>query len=204
MELKTLKTKNFRDDFKNKYLLLAVAIAVLCSLILVWFINNQDFFVPETTESKKFFENCKILSLSCLDNECPYYFLCGEKEIKDCQVYDCDSFYGVVIKDIYEKITTKEQPKPDEKKVQANLNMCRGTIEVLNKKYENSNLIVEAKVETNGDCQILSFLAQTQTGLQTAFFEEKENYYNLIFSSPPEEPFEVIAVAKGGISIREK
>ncbi len=204
MELKTLKIKKGKIDFKNKYLKLSIIIVVLCSLVLIWVLNSQDFFIPEQPESKKFFENCQALSSSCLNNECPYYFLCDVIAFTDCKVYDCDAYYGVVIKDNNGETITREQSKPDEKKIKEKLNKCRGTVEVLEKEFKDGKLNVNVKVNTVGDCKIVSFIAQSQNGLKTAFFEEKDDYYNLIFNSPPSEPFKTIAVGEGGISIREK
>ncbi len=196
-----LKEKNPKN---NRNIIIALIISVIVFSFLIFYINIQDFFFPKQIEKKIPFENCELLTDSCLDKDCPYYFLCDVVEFIDCKVYDCGTCYGVLIKDKQGKTITREQPKPDKEKVKETLNKCRGTVEVLEKKYKDGKLEVKTSVVTKGDCKILSFVVKTDKGFQTPIFEKKDDYYNLTLDVLSQEVLEVIAVGQGGVSIKEK
>ena len=198
------KEKDSKDIKDNKNLIIAIAISLIVFLFLIYYINIQDFFFPKHIEKEIPFKNCEVLAESCLDKDCPYYFLCDVVEFDDCSVYDCETYYGVLIKNKQGETIVREQPKPDKEKVRETLNKCRGTVEVLEKKYKDGKLEIKTSVVTKGDCEILSFIVKTDKGYQTPLFEKKDDYYNLVFSASLKDVFEIIAVGEGGVSIREK
>ena len=198
------KGKDLRNKKDNKNLITTVVISLVVFLSLIYYINIQDFFFPKHIETTFPFENCEVLAESCLDKDCPYYFLCDVVEFSSCKVYDCDTYYGVLIKNRQGETITREQPKPDKEKVRETISKCRGTVEVLEKKQEGDKLKIKAAVNTSGECQIQAFMIKTKQGYQTSVFEKKDDYYNLTLNSLSQEVLEVIAVGQGGVSIKEQ
>ena len=189
---------------EKKNLIIAVIISVVVFSFLIFYINIQDFSLPEQIGGKMPFENCKVLAESCLDKDCPYYFLCDQAKFS-CNVYDCGTYYGVLLKDKNNKTIVRKQPKPKKQKVREAINKCRGTFEILEKKQEGKKLKIKIQITTQGECQIQAFLARTKKGWQRAVFEKKDNYYNLVFNDlTKKDVLEIIAVGQGGVTIREK
>lgn len=178
---------------------------ILGFLVLIFLIL---YFLPQpkspTEEPALPFEQCELLAASCLDKDCPYYFLCEGIEFTFCSIYDCKDSYGILIKTGDNRMFTREQPKPDEQKIRELTDRCQGAVEVLEKGYKDGKLEIKAKVTTEGECQIVAFVVKTKDGYQTPLFEKNDSYYKLILDSLPAEIFKVIAVGEGGVSIREK
>ena len=193
-----------RDPKNNRNITIAIIISLITFSFLIFYINIQDFFFPKQIEKNIPFENCKLLTNSCLNRTCPYYFLCGIVEFTDCKVYDCGDKYGILIKNEENETIIREQSKPDKAKIKEAVEKCKGWISILEKKYENGKLEIKTEVTTEGDCQIQAFMVKTEQGFQTADFEKADDYYNLILAPCPEKVFRVIAVGEGGVSIREK
>lgn len=186
----------------EKRTLVGVILGLGFSLFLLIYFLPQLIILIESFK-KPNFDHCEILAESCLDKDCPYYFLCDGAKFS-CNVYDCDSYYGVIFEDKDGKIIAKEQPKPQQQKVKEAINKCRGTVEVLEKKQDGKNLKIKVEVITQGQCQIQVFMVKTQDGWQTPVFKKENDYYNLTLNVLPEEVLEIIAVGQGGVSIKEK
>ncbi|MCK4520750.1 hypothetical protein KAT95_02680 [Candidatus Parcubacteria bacterium] len=187
---------------KKKNLIIWISFSLTILLLIVFYFIGQQ--VPGPVEKPIPFENCQLLTDSCLDKNCSYYFLCEGVEFFSCSVYDCGDKYGILIKDRENETIVKEQAKPDKEKIKEARERCKGWTEVLEKKYENGKLEIKTSVVTKGDCEILSFIVKTDKGYQTPLFEKKDDYYNLVFSASLKDVFEIIAVGEGGVSIREK
>ena len=185
---------------KKKKLIIAIIFVIIVVLCLIFY----NFYLSKKAERKMPFKNCKVLAESCLDKDCPYYFLCDQAKFS-CNVYDCGTYYGVLLKDKNNKTIVRKQPKPKKQKVREAINKCRGTFEILEKKQEGKKLKIKIQITTQGECQIQAFLARTKKGWQRAVFEKKDNHYNLVFNDlTKKDVLEIIAVGQGGVTIREK
>jgi len=150
------------------------------------------------------FSSCKLLADSCINEECKYFFLCNEKEITKCKVYDCGQDYGIEIIEKDGKFISKKKAKPDPKKVQEMVDRCRGEIEILDKRCDQGNLMVHLKVNTKGECIPEAFLVDLGEKNYTApQFEKKgDSFYLKVEGSC--DVSEIIAIGPGGVGIKGK
>lgn len=150
------------------------------------------------------FKNCQTLADSCQDKTCDYLFLCNETEFSDCQVYDCGDKYGVLIKDKSGKINSKTVAKPDQAKIQKTISKCRGSFEIIEKNNcENGEAKAKVKLDTQGDCKIVSATMAINGKTRIAKFEQNGEFYNISVKSCGEIS-NIKMTGEGGVGIGEK
>lgn len=183
------------------YIILGLAGFVIISLIFLLNLNPQP--IPQHSPTERPFQECQLLTAPCLDKTCKYFFMCDIMEFINCKVYDCQSYYGVLIKNKEGKIITKKYPKPDLAKVDEQVVKCQGEPILLEQKCKNNKLNLKVKVATKGDCPINSFIVKLGGENRIAEFEKLEDYYKLTLGSCGTVAVsDITAIAQGGIRIK--
>ncbi|MBU4298434.1 hypothetical protein KJ636_00085 [Patescibacteria group bacterium] len=182
------------------YIILGLAGLVIMGLIFYIEFKPLFFSHPQPQPANPF-QECQLLTDSCSSQTCPYFFMCDIMEIINCQVYDCQSYYGVLIKNKEGETITQKYPKPDLAKVEEQVTKCQGEPILLEQKCRNNKLNLKVKVATKGDCSIEAFIVNLDNKNWTAEFEKLENYYNLTLDTCGVVSG-ITAVGQGGIRIK--
>ena len=191
---KTMKKVNLKMLLTGLALMLVLWTGLI---ILLAFLGGE-----KRTENP--FRDCQILAGSCVDKSCPYLFLCNVMEFSDCQVYDCGKNYGVLIKDKTGKIIPKTVAKPDQAKVQEMVSKCRGSFEIIEKNNcENGEARAKVKLDTQGDCKIVSATMAIGGKTRIANLEQDGEFYNISVKSCGEIS-NIKITGEGGVAIGEK
>jgi len=182
---------------KAVLIMIAAAIFVFIGIVVLFAILKESKQVNP-------FANCQVLSDSCKDKDCRYLFLCNVMEFSDCQVYDCGDSYGVLIEDKEGKINQRTVAKPDQTKVREMVSKCQGSFEVIEKNNcENGEARARVKINTKGDCKIVSATMAINGKNRIASVEQDGEFYNISVKSCGEIS-DIKITGEGGVGIREK
>ncbi len=186
---------------QNNSLILFVVIVLICIVAVVLLVAQNDKKPKETANQ---FASCQVLSNSCKDKDCKYLFLCNATEISDCKVYDCGDKYGVSILDKQGNTRNEFEKKPDQKEVAEVVNKCEGNFEVIEKNNcVDGKAKARVKITTDGDCEILSFIASIDGRARIAEFEKDGEFYDLSVKECGEIS-NIKVTGESGVAIREK
>ena len=185
---------------KQKTVLVVIAAIIFMFAVIVLIAVLKK----EPTKQVNPFANCSVLADSCKDKDCRYLFLCDETEFSDCQVYDCGDEYGIRILDKQGNTQDKFRQKPDQTKVQEMIAKCSGSFEVIEKNNcENGEARAKVKINTKGDCKIVSATMAINGKTRIAGIEQSGEFYNISVKSCGEIS-DIKITGEGGVAIREK
>ncbi|MCK4892155.1 MAG: hypothetical protein KAS78_05805 [Candidatus Pacebacteria bacterium] len=215
-----MNTKNKETKTLPIFMFLFVAIFGILLFYIIGVLiqldeKGEDSVLPsqddllESNESASYFPGCDLINNSCLSSKCDQYFLCNDKKYLACEIYDCGENFGIRTKDENEKINIEKKIKQDMEKIKKMVSKCNGKIEVIESACESDKLKIKAKITTDGDCKIETFMAaysSDQTGSKSFMSAEFSGLGDNLYAveiGRCDNILEVIAVGEGGVSIKK-
>ncbi|MDD3006911.1 MAG: hypothetical protein PHX30_05040 [Candidatus Pacebacteria bacterium] len=122
------------------------------------FVKNSS---NEGTNSDDYFKGCSILEENCTDISCVFYNSCNGVQ-KECKIYDCGNEYGIFIKNFDDKIEKKKEAKPDTDAIAAEVDNCKGTMQILDQGCVDNGFQAKVQLTTKGECNVGAFVLTLQ------------------------------------------
>ncbi|MDF1498384.1 MAG: hypothetical protein P1P85_03485 [Patescibacteria group bacterium] len=159
----------------------------------------------------KYFPGCDLLEGNCVSSDCDKYFLCNDKKYSVCEIYDCRGDFGVGTIDADGKTAISKKNKAVRDEIKKIIEKCQGSFEVLSSDCVNNKLKMRVQVSTEGDCEVLGFLAiygndgnQDEQQVKSAIFLDlKNNTYAVSFDTC-KDIISLIATGESGVGIKQK
>lgn len=191
-------------DLSRVVLLLAIVTSVLALVGMLWVVKREGGRSGEVNPDR-YFASCQPLVKNCLDvTQCQLNVYCGdETNQEDCGVYDCGKDYGVYVKlQGRSDYIYRNEPKPDTSVVEKRKAACAGTMEILSNKCVNGSREVKYRLQTQGECEILStdFRYAEAGQKSTAMRKETDGTYTAIAGTCTEVE-KVVPVTEGGLAL---